>query len=172
MNQCVNEKSEEWKKIDKHSRYTVSNLGRVKNRYTGRIMKASKNKTAGYMYIRLYSDSGKRNSFRLHRLVALHFLDNPNNYGEVNHIDEDKTNNKVSNLEWCSHLENIRHGTGVSRSKQSRSTPILCSNGIVYPSLNECSRSLKLSCGAISEVLNGKRKHTKGFTFERTENGR
>ncbi|MGV2809928.1 NUMOD4 domain-containing protein [Enterococcus faecalis] len=169
MNPYVNEKLEEWKEIDKHSRYSISSVGNIKNNQTGKLLKASKNKTAGYMYIRLMSDTGKRTSFRLHRLVALHFLDNPNNYEDVNHIDEDKTNNVVSNLEWCSHLENIRHGNGISRSKESRSVKIKCSNGITYNSINECAKLLNISSGSISETLNGKRKHTKGFTFERIE---
>lgn len=170
MNQSENANSEEWRTINDHSRYMVSTLGRVKNKDTGRILKASKNKTAGYVYIRLYSDSGKQTNFRLHRLVALHFLDNPENKPEVNHIDEDKTNNALSNLEWCTRKENVRYGTGISRRTHSLSIPILCSNGLVYNSLSECARALQLSSGSISEVLSGKRKHTRGYRFERVDN--
>lgn len=169
MNQYVNEKSEEWRKIKYHSNYMVSNNGNVKNITTGKLLKASRNKTSGYMYIRLYSDYGGRTSFRLHRLVALHFLDNPLGYEDVNHIDEDKENNKVSNLEWCSHIDNIRHGTGIKRSKNSRSLKIIDNNGVVYNSIRDCSRDLQISSGAITEHLQGKRTHVKGYTFERIE---
>jgi hypothetical protein len=62
----------------------------------------------GYMFVGL-SDGKKRTTFSVHRLVALLFIDNPHNYPEVNHIDFDKTNNKIENLEWVSHSDNSKH---------------------------------------------------------------
>ena len=79
--------------------YEVSNLGRVKNVETGRILKPGKDRY-GYLKVVLCKN-GTRKTIKVHRLVALTFLPNPNNYPEVNHRDEDKTNNTVDNLEWC-----------------------------------------------------------------------
>ena len=64
----------------------------------------------GYKRIRVTDiDTGKRRYLRVHRLVAIYFIDNPNNYDQVNHIDGDKLNNHVSNLEWCNLSMNIIH---------------------------------------------------------------
>jgi hypothetical protein len=62
----------------------------------------------GYLKVRL-SKNGKAKTYRVHRIVAEAFLENPNNYKEVNHIDENKTNNNVNNLEWCTREQNIEH---------------------------------------------------------------
>ena len=62
----------------------------------------------GYLKVRL-SKNGKAKTYRVHRIVAEAFIENPNNYTEVNHIDEDKTNNCVENLEWCDREHNIEH---------------------------------------------------------------
>jgi hypothetical protein len=62
----------------------------------------------GYLKVVLSKD-GKAKTYRVHRIVAEAFIENPNNYTEVNHIDEDKTNNCVENLEWCNREHNIEH---------------------------------------------------------------
>ena len=61
----------------------------------------------------------------IHRLVAQAFLENPNKYEEINHKDENKLNNNVNNLEWCSHIYNVRYGTGNKRSHESREQAII-----------------------------------------------
>lgn len=63
----------------------------------------------GYMKVNLYDVDGKCKKKYVHRLVAIAFIPNPNNYSEVNHIDCDKTNNHVDNLEWCSRKTNLKH---------------------------------------------------------------
>ena len=106
--------------------YQVSNLGRVKSlRRTKpngqtvieRILKESDN-TRGYKYVSL-SKHGILHKEYIHRLVALHFLDNPMNYKYVNHKDEFKSNNNVNNLEWCSVEYNNNYGTARMRSKKT-----------------------------------------------------
>lgn len=98
--------------------YSVSNLGNVKNNTTNRILKGKLSKS-GYLYVDLWVNGiVKQNS--IHRLVAEYFVDNQNQYNEVNHIDENKLNNNASNLEWCTHLKNMRHGTAQQRKAQSK----------------------------------------------------
>ena len=85
--------------------YEVSNLGRV--RRNGKILKPSKNNW-GYLYLDLYKNGIVR-KFLIHRLVAQSFIPNPSNFPQVNHKDEDKTNNCVDNLEWCDNKYNINY---------------------------------------------------------------
>ena len=108
-------KGEIWKNIKKYEGlYQVSNMGRVKSlnyRKTGkeRILKGV-DYGQGYLYVSLIKD-GKVEQCRINRLVAQAFLDNPEGYTDVNHRDENKQNNCVENLEWCSRSYNINYGT-------------------------------------------------------------
>ncbi len=72
----------------------------------------------GYKRINLYKN-GKMKHYLVHRLVAIAFLPNPNGYKEVNHIDENKANNMISNLEWCSSKYNVNYGTRNERASKS-----------------------------------------------------
>lgn len=90
-------------------RYTISNLGIVRSLLTGKIMKYHITKF-GYARVNLrIAKSRDYKSYFVHRLVALNFLDNPNNLAEVNHIDCNRLNNRIDNLEWISRKENIKH---------------------------------------------------------------
>ena len=97
-----------WKPIiNFEDRYLISNHGRVKSLYLNRILKPVRHKV-GYMQIGLYN--GEKQMFKLvHRLVAIHFIDNPDNKSDVNHKDLNKQNNYDWNLEWTTHLENMQH---------------------------------------------------------------
>lgn len=99
---------EQWKPIDGFPNYQVSNKGRVKNIETGKVMKNRSN-NHGYPYVALPKGDGKSKNMLLHRLVATAFIPNPDNLPEVNHKDENKTNNDVTNLEWVSASQNTRH---------------------------------------------------------------
>lgn len=90
-----------WKRF--YQTYSISNFGRVKNDKTNLILKTWLD-DKGYEVIRLNSQY-----FKIHRVVAQAFIPNPNNLSQVNHIDGNKTNNIVDNLEWCSQSYNIRH---------------------------------------------------------------
>ena len=106
-----------WKPIDKYEGYEVSNLGRIKSykvdKVNGIIMKPYKD-TKGYLQIDISLDGRKRNNrvhLLVHRLVATAFIPNINNLPQVNHKDENKENNRVENLEWCTNEYNINYGT-------------------------------------------------------------
>lgn len=98
---------EEWKKIDGFPNYSVSNYGRVRNDKKDTLMGYSYD-AKGYYRVAL-SKYNKRYARRVHRLVAQAFLPNPQKKEQVNHLDGDKTNNIVSNLEWCTNQENQDH---------------------------------------------------------------
>ena len=113
---------EVWKPIKGYEGlYEISSLGRVRSldrlvkgkwgkiKLTGKILKGVKDKD-GYLVITLSKD-GKQKTFKIHRLVAIHFIPNPNNYKEINHKDENKENCKYKNLEWCDKKYNANYGT-------------------------------------------------------------
>ncbi len=87
--------------------YIITNDGKVYNSQRNKYLVSVKN-ASGYMFVNL-SDGQERKSFSIHRLVALLFIENNNNYLEVNHIDFDKANNNVDNLEWISRSDNMKH---------------------------------------------------------------
>lgn len=90
-------------------RYTISNLGIVRSKLTNIVMKPNITKF-GYARVNLRkAKSREYKSYFIHRLVASHFLDNPTNLPEVNHKDSNRLNNVVTNLEWLSKEDNIRH---------------------------------------------------------------
>lgn len=98
-------KTEIWKEINGYPNYQISNFGNVKSLKNNKILKFSLEQ---YKRCSLYKE-GKRKTFRVHRLVANAFIPNPNNYKTVNHIDGNKYNNCVDNLEWCTLSYNIKH---------------------------------------------------------------
>ena len=169
--------------------FEVSNLGRIMSlnyRRTGRaeLLTPSDNGD-GYLKVQL-SKNGKRKTCLVHRLIAETFLDNPENLPEVNHIDEDKTNNFVflnedgtvnkekSNLEWKSHKDNINHGTrnervskALTNGKLSKRVLQLSLSGDLireWESTQECERN-GFDHSNVTRCCNGKQKTYKGFLW-------
>lgn len=99
-----------WKPVSDYDKYEVSNFGRIKsfNWNKIKILKPFIN-GKGYLCIRLYKEKNQSQDFRVHRLVAELFIPNPENKPQINHIDGCKLNNHVSNLEWATQSENMRH---------------------------------------------------------------
>ena len=100
-------------KIEGFEKYEVSNLGKVRNIKSGRMLKPHLNHN-GYLKHHLYRHDKQKELF-LHRILAIAFIDNPGKKPQVNHIDENKLNNDLSNLEWCTGRENLVHGTRTKR---------------------------------------------------------
>jgi hypothetical protein len=98
---------ENWKKIQGFENYSVSDMGRVRNDKTSRMMKTPLS-GHGYNQLNLVGSNGKK-LWKVHRLVALCFIENPQNKPYVNHLDGNKQNNNVKNLEWSTESENIKH---------------------------------------------------------------
>lgn len=108
--------------IENYPNYTISDKGEIVNINTNKELKGYIRKD-GYVIISL-SKGGKKYKCYLHRLVAETFIPNPNNLPQVNHIDEDKTNNCVSNLEWITPKDNCNYGTRNERQGLGHSKPI------------------------------------------------
>lgn len=89
-------------------KYAVTREGKVISHFSGKARKHSLDKD-GYPLITIYDTANRPRTFRVHRLVALAYIPNPNNLATVNHIDCNKQNNHASNLEWLSHRNNTRH---------------------------------------------------------------
>lgn len=146
---------EVWKDIDGYGGlYQVSNFGNVKSmNYRGLgkagLLKRSTN-AQGYEVVGI---NGKVTS--VHRLVAKAFVDNPKGYPQVNHIDEDKTNNRADNLEWCTQDYNLHYGTGIER----RCKPVIAmtKDGNIerYPSVKDASEVMGVDVRTIISALKG-----------------
>ena len=188
--------NELWKDIQGYEGlYQVSNLGRVRslshattyNRngtkvtcpHDGKILTPIKRRH-GYLSVMLYGNGGHttRNfkQFSIHRLVADAFIENPNGYDEVNHLDECKDNNRADNLEWCNRIHNVNYGTGQKRraentinlpSKSKRVVQRTLSGGFVaeWPSMAEIERQTGYSKGLICICCQQKRKSAYGYSW-------
>lgn len=115
---------EEWRTViyngEVYNGYEVSNTGKVRSLKRGKVkeMKLRKNKD-GYLYVQLYQ--GKARHCFIHRLVACTFIPNDDETKtDVNHIDENKENNSLDNLEWMTHKQNINHGTCIERMAKAK----------------------------------------------------
>lgn len=149
--------------------YKVSNLGNVKRCSSGRILKQL-NGMDGYKQVSLCKN-GVPKTYLIHRLVSQAFIPNPNNLPCVNHKDENKTNNRVDNLEWCTVKYNINYGTSLKRRANTQSTPVLQydKNGNLlneYPSIIEGARKTGIYVGCICSVCRGKYKSAGGFIWK------
>lgn len=147
---------EEWKVIPNHPRYMCSSFGRIQNIITGEIYDGIVN-NKGYIRFDL-CENGKRFVISGHRTVAEVFIPNPKGKPYVNHIDGNKTNNHVTNLEWCTAKENIRHAVDVLGYKPNatRRKPVICvETGIVYESCSAAAREYYTTNSVICRCCNG-----------------
>lgn len=147
--------------------YLISTLGKIKNSSTNRILKVYKQKD-GYVRVKLYKN-GKSKVFSVHRLIASHFISNPNNYPTVDHIDNDRSNNKLSNLRWASYSQQARN-----IGKRGRLTRKVSMNDTntgeviqIYGSIKEAAADIPGSDHRlISMVCRNKRKTHAGYSWK------
>ena len=157
-------------KIDGFEKYEVSNLGKVRNIKSGRILKSHLNHN-GYLKHSLYKHDKQKELF-LHRIIAIAFIDNPGKKPQVNHIDENKLNNDLSNLEWCTERENLIHGTRTKRVAEKLSQKVIqldLNDNIlnVFKSMGQAERETGVPRSGISACCNGKRKSAGRFKWRR-----
>lgn len=135
-------------------RYLISNQGNVWSILNKKFLKPQKTRD-GYFTVDLCRD-GTDKIVKVHRLVAEAFIPNPNNLPTVNHLDEDKTNNKVDNLEWCSVKDNNNYGSHNSSLARTKGFPTRCiETGIIYFSLAEAERQTGIKKESIWRVCHG-----------------
>ena len=138
--------------------YQVSNMGRMKSIIwrCARLINPCLH-TGGYLILGLYKD-GKRRNHYLHVLVAQAFIPNPDNKLQINHIDGDKTNNHVENLEWTTRKENIQHswkiGLRISRKGTANKNSKLTSEQVHYIRSHYVHHSRKFGSRALSKMFN------------------
>lgn len=181
-----------WKDIKGYEGlYRVSNLGRVKslkkraNFYSG-LYKEIKQRTykeriinlrktnRGYMVVELYKNGiGKR--FSIHRLVAENFIKNSNNLPQVNHIDGNKENNNINNLEWCTGSQNMKHAVKTGLFKAKKRPVIQCDlNGNYIKKWDTIKdflikKNINLKNSAITRCCKGKQKSAYGYKWKYAE---
>lgn len=124
----------------------------------------------GYLQVCLSKNSSLK-TFRVHRLVAEAFVENTHGYTEINHIDEDKSNCRADNLEWCTRKYNINYG---NRTEKTATKVTMCSKDMVpirtFKSISEAGRAIGISNAShIGAVLNGKRKTAYGYRWRKAE---
>lgn len=155
--------------------YAVNESGQVYSFRTGRMLTLRPNSN-GYLRADLYKHS-KRDQRLVHRLVAEMFLPNSEGKKEINHKNGNRADNRLSNLEWCTRSENLKHSfangrehpmTGKFGALHHNSQAIKCiNNGVVYGSQREAARALDLCYKQINSALTGKQLHVKGYKFEK-----
>lgn len=172
-----------WKDIREYEGlYQISNLGRVKSldrdiiRKNGRnhhtnekILTPSKN-LKEYLFVSLRTCNSRKIKY-IHRLVCEHFIPNQHNYSQVNHIDENKENNCINNLEWCTNIYNCNYGSHNKKIAKSLSKSLnqYDLNGTFirnWKNSAEVYNNLKIDRGHISSCCNGKRKTAGGFIWK------
>lgn len=168
-----------WKDIERYKGvYKISNLGRVYSVQRKKIKNTFIDK-GGYVRVQLYYNYTQK-GFLVHRLVAKAFIPNPNNYPQVNHKDENKLNNCVNNLEWCTNKYNCNFGTKPEKCREnSLKLQMNKRQVIIYDlenhyidtcrSMMDVARKLNCSYENVQSALYGKTKTCKGYILKYRE---
>ena len=155
--------------MKEYNGFLVDENFNIYNKHTGRKITPYLG-SDGYMHI-VRGENGVKIRMRLHTLIATLFVENPNNYKYVNHIDSDKTNNNPSNLEWCTNSENIKHGWDSGNRTYKNNTHVIVHdlNGNyigTFTSLRKMAEELKVDRHVVARILKGERKNNYPYVFE------
>ena len=142
---------------DKGNVRSVARINHIGSKYSGRTLKP-RHQSGGYLQVGLYKNGKVKNKY-IHRLVVEAFIHNPNNFPEVNHLDENKINNELSNLEWCDSSYNSNYGTRIERivqkqSKKVRAVNVKSGGVITFNSTMEARRK-GYNQGAVAAACRG-----------------
>ena len=151
-----------FKVIEEYPMYSVSTEGRIRKNSNRKILSPTR-KPSGYLQINLVTNDGRRKKEYVHRLVALTFIDNPNRFPEVNHIDGVRDNNVLSNLEWVTRKENM------AKSSWPKKISVYKKNGDIvgtFAKIGDACSALGLTDSNVSACLHGKQVTHKGFIFK------
>ena len=148
--------------------YSIAKDGTILSLLTDQYVKTSVDSN-GYLKVMLWKD-GHSQTHRVHRLVAEQFIPNPNNLPVINHIDGNKQNPNVSNLEWCTQQENVQHAHDTGLQTKTSNKSVVRGDGRVYRSLTEAAKENGITKSAISKALAGKRKTAGGWTWKGGDN--
>lgn len=147
--------------------YAITEDGQVWSYRRNKYLKQQQ--ARNYLSIELHKDNNRKNYF-IHRLVAETYIPNPHNLPEVNHIDENKYNNCVDNLEWISHKDNMNHGTQKERASTKCKKRIRCiETDTVYNSTKEAAEALDIKAPNITACLKGRQKTSGKYHWEYVE---
>lgn len=169
---------ERWTRIKDYPDYLVSTFGRVKsfrnprtNLNGGQIIKGVDRK--GYRRVELYSNNGRK-TINIHRLVAMTFIPNPDNKETINHIDGNKINNRVDNLEWNTRQENFNHANdnGLHPKPRIAVLQFTMDGNFVgeFESISEASRQTGVGMGNIANACYEDRYSAGGFVWKHKNN--
>lgn len=177
----------EWRSVKGYDgRYLVSNTGLIYSKMSNKVLKPNK-MSNGYLSVELFKD-GKSKRLLIHRIVAEAFIDNPESLPIVNHKDEDRTNNSVDNLEWCTQKYNANYGNALEKKKRNRTVSDAVKNSLLlgsksrqisvlqftksgeflkrFNSAVEAGRILKINASHIGETCKQIRKSAGGFCWQ------
>ena len=146
--------------------YAVTSCGKVWSHKSKKFLKPFDN-GFGYLLVRLSKD-GKQKNFRIHRLVAEAYIDNPENKPQINHIDKEKNHNYINNLEWVTSKENILYS--VKDRGEHSVKPVVCvETGEVYCSQVAAAAAIGVHRQCIGNCVRGKQKTTGGYHWRFAE---